>query len=97
MGKAQSYTYILTNQRNTVLYVGVTADLVRRIYEHKMNKGSGFTSKYNVHKLVYFEVFEDVTEAIKREKQLKGGSRKQKILLIEKNNPEFRDLYQDIL
>lgn len=97
MNIRQSYVYILVNDRNTVLYVGVTNDLVRRVYEHKTYRGSAFTSKYQIHKLVYFEIFEDIIEAIKREKQLKGGSRKQKILLIQKNNSDFRDLYQDLL
>lgn len=91
-----SYVYILINEINTVLYIGVTDNLIKRIYQHKMKLASGFTSKYNVSKLVYYEIYEDITEAIKREKQLKGGSRKIKIDLIIKSNPYFDDLYQEI-
>ena len=92
-----SYIYILTNVTNRVLYVGVTSDLTKRIYEHKNHLVKGFSSKYNLEKLVYFEIFEDINEAIKREKQLKGGSREKKLKLIEKSNPSFDDLYQNIL
>lgn len=92
MWERQYYVYILSNDRNTVLYVGVTNDLIRRVYEHRMHLASGFTSRYNVHKLVYFEACEDVLSAITREKQLKGGSRRQKIALIESRNSEWRDL-----
>ena len=91
-----SYVYILINETNTVLYIGVTNNLIKRIYQHKMKLASGFTSKYNVNKLIYYEIYEDITEAIKREKQLKGGSRKKKIDLIIKSNPNFTDLYQEI-
>ena len=85
--------YILTNKNNTVLYTGVTSDLRKRLYEHR-NKiyASSFTTKYNVSKLVYFEVFSLIEEAIAREKQIKGGSRKKKIELIESINPEWKDL-----
>jgi putative endonuclease len=96
MRKDQSYVYMLTNERNTVFYTGATSDLVRRTYEHKMHKGSGFTSKYRITKLVYFEIFNDITQAITREKQLKSGSRNKKIQLIQKDNPAFRDLYSAI-
>ena len=92
----QSYVYIMTNPSNTVLYIGVTNNLTRRVFEHKEKVVDGFTKKYNVTKLVYFEVFEDITEAIKREKQLKAGSRAKKIALIEANNPLCRDLYDEI-
>jgi len=78
----QYYIYILTNYTNNVLYIGVTSDLIKRIYQHKNNLVDGFTKKYNIKKLVYFEVCGDAYEAIKREKQLKGGSRKKKIELI---------------
>ena len=85
--------YILTNKNNTVLYTGVTSDIRKRLYEHK-NKiyTTSFTKKYNVSKLVYFEVFSLIEEAIAREKQIKGGSRKKKIMLIDKLNPEWTDL-----
>ncbi len=91
-----SYVYILFNQQNGTLYVGVTSDLQKRIYKHKNKLADGFTKKYSVDKLGYFEVFEDINEAIKREKQIKSGSRKKKIELIEKNNNEWKDLYFDI-
>ena len=87
----------MTNKINTVLYIGVTSNLVKRIYEHKNHLADGFTAKYNIDKLVYYEVFEDIEEAIKREKQLKGGSRQKKIDLIKFKNPEFKDLYNEIV
>ena len=92
------YVYILTNCTNTVLYVGVTRDLVRRIYEHKhkLDKES-FTAKYDVHKLVYFEGTSDVTAAIEREKQIKGWNRKRKNKLVESKNPNWTELYDSIL
>ena len=85
--------YILTNKNNTVLYVGVTNNLTRRIWEHKSKLIEGFTKKYNVDKLVYFESFDNPKDAIKREKQLKAGSRKKKVELVNKINPEWKDLY----
>lgn len=88
--------YILTNKNNKVLYTGVTNDLKRRVYEHKNKVNSSFTSKYNINKLVYYEHFIDVNEALQREKQIKAGSRKKKLELIEKNNVKWNDLY-DIL
>lgn len=91
------YVYIITNSTNRVLYIGVTNNLIRRIYEHKNYLVSSFASKYKITKLVYYEVFDSIIEAIKREKQLKGGSRLQKIRLIRKMNPEFRDLYENII
>ena len=87
----------MTNKVNTVLYVGVTSNLIKRVYEHKNKLADSFTSKYNIDKLVYFEVFEDINEAIKREKQIKGGSRKKKIDLIVNFNPAFKDLYSEIV
>lgn len=90
------YIYIVTNYNNSVLYVGVTSNLVKRIYEHKEKLVEGFTKKYNVNKLVYYETFNDVNYAIAREKQLKAGSRKRKINLIKKFNAEWKDLYVDI-
>lgn len=89
------YTYILTTKNNSVLYVGMTNDLQRRINEHKSGTIEGFTKKYNVHKLVYFEETEDVNNAISREKQLKGWTRKKKIDLIESKNKEWRDLSEE--
>lgn len=88
----QYYVYILTNQRNSVLYTGATSDLEKRIYEHKSKIIAGFTKKYNVNKVVYYEIFNNIDEAIKREKQIKSGSRKNKIKLIENANPDWNDL-----
>ena len=92
------YIYILTNENKNVLYTGVTNDLVRRVYEHKkhLDKGS-FTSRYNVENLVYFEATTDVESAIAREKQIKGWNRKRKEKLIEAKNPNWMDLYDNIL
>lgn len=89
--------YIMTNSRNTVLYTGVTSNLVRRVYEHKhgLNRKS-FTFKYNLVKLVYFESFHSIEEAIFREKQIKSGSRKKKEELIKSMNPEWNDLEEDL-
>ncbi len=93
----KGYIYFLTNKNNTTLYVGVTNNLVRRIYQHKQKRVSGFTKKYNLVKLVYFETFDSIVDAIAREKQIKAGSRKKKEELIESINGEWRDLYEDIL
>jgi len=90
------YVYILTNKNHTVLYTGVTNDLKRRVYEHKEKMADGFTKKYNVNKLVYFESGSDIKEAIVREKQIKAGSRQKKIDLIDSFNREWRDLYNDL-
>jgi putative endonuclease len=90
------YVYILTNQYNDVLYTGVTADLKRRIYEHKHKYDSAcFTAKYNVNKLVYFEFFDTIIEAIATEKKIKGGSRAKKIKRIEKMNSQWLEQYSD--
>lgn len=94
--KKQGFVYILSNQRNTVLYVGVTSNLCKRMYEHKEKKVDGFTKRYNIDKLVYYEVYEDIETAIQREKQMKAGSRKKKIELIESKNPEWKDLSKDL-
>ena len=91
-----SYIYILASDRIGTLYIGVTSNLTKRIYEHKEADISGFTKKYDVKKLVYYEVFEDIEEAIKREKRLKRYKREWKIELIEKFNPDWKDLYEDI-
>ena len=86
----------MTNNWNTTLYTGVTNDLKRRVYEHKEKLADGFTGKYNVTKLVYYEVFEDPESAIAREKQIKSGSRKKKVALINGMNKDWRDLYEEI-
>ncbi len=88
----KGYVYILTNQGHTTLYVGVTSDILRRISQHEAGQGSAFTRKYNLHKLVFLEEYEGIISAIEREKQLKGGSRAKKIVLIERMNPDWRDL-----
>ena len=92
----QSFVYILASKKNGTLYIGVTSDLIRRVYEHKQGRIEGFTKKYDVKILVYYEVFEDIIEAIKREKVLKGWKRNKKILLIEKENKEWSDLYENL-
>ena len=92
----QYYIYIMTNKRNTVIYAGVTNDLKRRVYEHKEKLAEGFTKKYSITKLVYYEIFKDVENAILREKQLKGGSRQKKIELANSMNKEWRDLYEEL-
>ncbi len=88
-----SYVYILASKKNGTLYIGVTSNLEKRTYEHKQKIIKGFTSKYDVDKLVYYDVFEDITEAILREKRLKEWKRKWKIELIEKFNKDWEDLY----
>ena len=85
----------MTNAHNAVLYTGVTNDLPRRVLEHQAGEGGAFTKKYNVHKLVYFEQGNDVNTAILREKQIKAGSRKKKMELINSMNPEWKDLYEE--
>lgn len=93
----QGYVYILFNKKNGTLYTGVTNNLVKRIYEHKQKLVDGFTKKYSVDKLGFFEIYENIKQAIEREKQIKAGSRKKKIDLIEKQNPNWKDLYSSIL
>ncbi len=92
MPAKQYYFYIMINNSDTVTYAGITNDLNRRIYEHKNKLIKGFTDKYNITKLVYYEIYDSIIDAIAREKQIKGGSRKKKIDLIKKENPKFRDL-----
>ena len=92
----QYYVYIMTNKRNTVLYTGITNDLKRRVYEHKEKLVEGFTKRYKIGKLVYYEVFQDPENAISREKQIKGGSRAKKIGLVNNINPEWKDLYDNL-
>jgi putative endonuclease len=91
------FVYILTNRHHTALYVGVTNDLVRRVHEHRTKTASTFTTRYNVDKLVFFEETGDVRVAIAREKQIKGGSRARKIALVNAVNPDWRDLFDDLL
>ena len=95
--KKSYYVYILSNKGNTVLYVGVTDNLIKRIWQHKQKLVEGFTNKYNLTKLVYYEIYEDPMHAIKREKQFKAGSRKKKIEAINKDNPEWDDLYDGLV
>jgi len=96
MNERQFYVYILTNERHTVLYTGVTNNLGRRVYEHKEKFVKGFTERYNADILVYYEVAENAEAAINREKQIKAGSRKKKEGLIQAMNPTWKDLYNDI-
>jgi putative endonuclease len=91
------FTYILTNRHHTVLYVGVTNDLVRRVHEHRNKIASSFTTRYNVEKLVFFEESSDVQAAIAREKQIKAGSREKKVALVNAMNPDWRDLFDDLI
>lgn len=93
----QSYVYILFNKPNGTLYTGVTSNLIKRVYQHKHKLVDGFTKKYSVDKLGYFEVYEDIRFAIAREKQIKSGSRSKKIGLIEKMNPNWIDLFDSLL
>ena len=90
------YVYILTNKHDGVLYIGVTNNIVRRIWEHREKLVDGFTKKYNLNKLVYYEMCEEAYNAISREKQLKAGSRKKKVDLINSINPKWDDLYEEI-
>ncbi len=90
------FVYIMTNKDNNVLYTGVTYDLKRRVWEHKEKLIEGFTKRYLLTKLVYYEMFDDVNSAIAREKQIKGGSRKNKIGLVNGMNKEWRDLYDEL-
>lgn len=89
--------YIMANKRNGTLYTGVTSDLIQRVYQHKHAELDGFTKRYHCKQLVYYEQYEDMISAIEREKQIKAGSRKKKIALIEKMNPGWLDLYETLL
>jgi putative endonuclease len=93
----QSYVYILASQRNGTLYVGVTSDLIKRIHEHQNNLTKGFTEKYHVHHLVYYEIHGEIEKAIVREKQIKKWNRAWKLKLIEEKNPDWKDLYHEII
>jgi putative endonuclease len=92
----QFYVYIMTNKNNTVLYTGVTSDLNKRVYEHKNKLLEGFTKRYNIDKLVFYEVYDDINNAIAREKQMKSGTRAKKIKLIEEMNSGWKDLLGEI-
>lgn len=92
----ESFVYILASKKNGTLYIGVTADLIKRVYEHKAKLVKGFTSKYNVTRLVYYEIYDDISYAISRETRLKGWKRAWKIALIEKENPYWNDLYESL-
>ncbi|MCL5017310.1 MAG: GIY-YIG nuclease family protein [Patescibacteria group bacterium] len=87
------FVYLMTNKNNAVIYTGVTNDLKKRVFQHKNKIVKGFTKKYNITKLVYFEIFDNSYNAISREKQIKAGSRKKKIDLVNKINSEWKDLY----
>lgn len=92
----QYYVYIMASQRNGTLYVGVTSDLIKRTWEHKSKFIQGFTAKYAIDRLVYYEVHEDIEAAIKREKNIQAWKRAWKLTLIEKRNPEWEDLYNQV-
>jgi len=92
----QYYVYIMTSKQKKVLYTGVTNDLKKRMYEHRTKSVAGFTKKYNINSLIYYEVFNDIYNAIVREKQIKAGSRQKKIDLINSVNPLWKDLYNDL-
>ena len=93
----QGYVYIITNYNNTTLYTGVTSNLVKRIWEHKNEVAEGFSRKYKLHKLVYYEVADSIETALNREKYIKGKSRKFKLKLIESINKDWKDLYDTII
>jgi putative endonuclease len=96
MGTRTFYVYILASRIGGTLYIGVTNDLIRRVAEHKAKAAEGFTKKYDVDRLVYFECFDDIEQAIHREKRLKKWSRAWKVQLIEEKNPNWSDLYPEI-
>ena len=97
MMKRQPAVYILASKQNGTLYIGVTSDLGRRVWQHKQDMTESFTKKYGVHRLVYYEMHVDMLSAITREKQLKKWNREWKLQLIEEKNPEWRDLWDDIV
>ena len=92
----KGYLYLMTNKASTVVYAGVISNLKKRIYEHKNKLVEGFTKRYNVNKLVYYECYDSIENAILREKQIKAGSRQKKMDLIQASNPLFKDLYDEI-
>ena len=91
------FVYIMASEKNGTLYIGVTSDLVKRVHEHKTSEIDGFTKKYHIHSLVYYEIADDIRGAIIREKQLKKWNRDWKLKLIEKENPTWKDLYGDLI
>jgi putative endonuclease len=91
------YVYIMASKKKGTLYIGVTSNLIKRVYEHKNNLVEGFTKKYGIHNLVYYEQTEDANSAIQREKRMKAWKRQWKIELIESMNPNWKDLYNDII
>jgi len=93
----QPAVYMLSNKKDGSLYVGVTSDLIKRVWEHRNKQVEGFTKRYNIHLLVWYELHEDMTDAIRREKQLKNWHRQWKIEQIEECNPDWLDLYQDVI
>ena len=93
---AQSYVYIITNQLNTVLYTGVTSNLKKRIYQHREKLIEGFSKRYNINKLVYFEIGNDIESTIAREKQIKNYSRQKKIMMVNAFNKEWKDLWEEL-
>ncbi|HPV48653.1 MAG TPA: GIY-YIG nuclease family protein [Smithellaceae bacterium] len=95
--KKQPAVYILASKKNGTLYTGVTSDLIKRIWEHKNDLVEGFSKRYGVHDLVWYELHADMTSAIEKEKNIKEWKRKWKLNLIEKSNPDWRDLYDDII
>lgn len=97
INKRNFYVYILSNHNRKVLYIGITGNLIKRVWEHKQETVEGFTSKYKVNDLIYYEVYDDPRIAIEREKQLKKWSRKKKIALIANLNPTIKDLYLKII
>ena len=97
MPNRQPAVYIMANKRNGTLYTGVTSDLIKRVYQHKEGIADGFTKKYQCKQLVYYEQFEEMIEAIAREKPIKSGSRKKKLAMIESANPAWHDLYETVL
>ena len=96
MKTKQFYVYILCSKRNGTLYIGVTSDLIKRIYEHKNDLVDGFTKKYGIHRLVWYETHDSAESAVTREKQMKKWKRAWKLKLIEQNNPKWNDLYENI-
>ena len=97
MMSKQFYTSILASKKNGTIYIGVTSNIARRVWEHKNKTVAGFTKKYSVDMLVYYEVYNDINEALKREKRIKKWNRNWKIKLIESKNPDWTDLYEDIV
>ena len=96
MGIRNFYVYILCSKRNGTLYIGVTSDLIKRVYEHKHNLADGFTKRYGVHRLVWYEIHDTAETALQREKQIKKWERMWKLQLIEEFNPNWKDLYDDL-